>query len=281
MTVVDEVVDARAHAARLAPARINPAQQWWVLTQRGLLKVLRNGEFVFAFLSPALLAVCFFLPLRNVVAEVSEGAIDYAQFLMPIIMLQSMAFVASASAMRSALDGQEGVHTRFRVMPMPAAVPFLARTATNAVLLVVALVFGLLACLIMGWRPVPLDEDGGGVAGAVLAIGIVGVFGVIFALLADALGLVATTPTATSQLVAFPTLILGMLSTGFIPLAMFPEWIRGFVRNQPISQITKSMREAMEGRLTWNGLGPTVWWAVGLLAVAVVLFALAARRTDR
>lgn len=263
------------------PARISAAQQWWVLTCRGLLKVFRNGEFVFAFVSPALLAVCFFLPLRNVVAEVTEGGIDYAQFLMPIIMLQSMAFVASASAMRSALDGQEGVHTRFRVMPMPAAVPFLARTATNVVLLLVALICGVAACLIMGWRPLPLDEDGGGVSGALIAIAIVGVFGLIFALLADALGLVAKTPTATSQLVAFPTLILGMLSTGFIPLAMFPEWIHGFVRNQPISQITKSMREAMEGGLTWDGLAPTVWWALALLVLALVLFGFAARETNR
>lgn len=264
-----------------SPPRISAGQQWWVLTCRGLLKVARNGEFVFAFVSPALLAVCFFLPLRKVVAEVTEGGIDYAQFLMPIIMLQSMAFVASASAMRSALDGQEGVHTRFRVMPMPAVVPFLARTATNVVLLVVALICGVAACLIMGWRPVPLDEDGGGVAGAVIAIAIVGAFGLIFALMADAIGLVAKTPTATSQLVAFPTLILGMLSTGFIPLAMFPEWIRGFVRNQPISQVTKSMREAMEGRLTWDGLGPTVWWGLGLLAVALVLFGFAAREANR
>lgn len=264
-----------------APARISALQQWWVLTCRGLLKVFRNGEFIFAFVSPAMLAVCFFLPLRKVVAEVTEDGIDYAQFLMPIIMLQSMAFVASAAAMRSALDGQEGVHTRFRVMPMPAVVPFLARTATNVVLLLVALLCGLVACLIMGWRPVPLDEDGGGAVGAMIAIAIVGVFGLIFALLADAIGLVAKTPTATSQLVAFPTLILGMLSTGFIPLAMFPEWIRGFVRNQPISQVTKSMREAMEGGLTWGGLAPTVWWALGLLVFALVLFGFAAREVNR
>ncbi|GAA3952803.1 ABC transporter permease [Gordonia caeni] len=278
MTAVVDVVPAAPEAPA---ARISALQQWWVLTCRGLLKVFRNGEFIFAFLSPALLAVCFFLPLRKVVAEVTDGGIDYAQFLMPIIMLQSMAFVASASAMRSALDGQEGVHTRFRVMPMPAVVPFLARTATNVVLLLVALICGVAACLIMGWRPLPLDEDGGGVTGALIAIAIVGVFGLIFALLSDALGLVAKTPTATSQLVAFPTLILGMLSTGFIPLAMFPEWIRGFVRNQPISQITKAMREAMEGRLIWDGLAPTVWWALGLLALALVLFGFAAREANR
>lgn len=258
---------------------ISPLQQWWVLTVRGLTKVLRNGEFIFAFISPAMLALCFYLPLRKAVAEVAD--INYAQYLMPIIMLQSMAFVASASAMRAALDGQEGVHARFRVLPMPSFVPFLARTVTNAVLLLVALGCGLVACLLMGWRPVSGEEDGGGLAGAVIAVALVAGLGLILSLLADAMGLVAKSPEATSQLVAFPTLILGMLSSGFIPLAMFPSWIRGFVRNQPISQVTKAMREAMDGTLTWQGLAPTLWWCAALIALALVLLAISVRRNAR
>lgn len=280
MTVVDEVDRSAETVLHDAPRpRINPVQQWWVLTCRGLLKVLRNGEFIFAFVSPAMLALCFYLPLRKAVAAVAD--IDYAQFLMPIVMLQSVAFVATSAAMRSAMDGQEGVHTRFRVMPMPSAVPFLARATTNLVLLLVALLCGLVACWLMGWRPIPLDEDGGGLAGAVIAVVIVGVVGMLLALVADGLGLVAKSPEATSQLVAFPTLILGMLSSGFIPLAMFPEWIRGFVKYQPVSQVTKSMREAMEGALDWNGISLTVWWSCGLFTVATFLLVLAARRRAR
>lgn len=276
MTAVAPRIFDETHAPL---SNASSAQQWWVLTVRGLVKVLRNGEFVFALVSPALLAVCFYLPLRKVVATVAE--IDYAQYLMPIIMLQSVAFVASASAMRAAMDGQEGVHTRFRVLPMPAAVPFLARTVTNFVLLGVAVGCGLVVVLIMGWRPIPVDQDGGGTQGALVAIGLVAVLGLLLALVADGIGLVARSPEATSQLVAFPTLIFGMLSSGFIPLAMFPSWIRGFVRNQPISQITKAMREAMDGTLTWQGVAPTLYWCAGLLSLAVLLVAISARRTAR
>lgn len=262
-----------------APPEPRPIQQMWVLVGRGLTKVLRNGEFVFAFVSPAMLALCFYLPLRKVVAEVAS--IDYAQFLMPIIMLQSMAFVASSAAMRSALDGQEGVNTRFRVLPMPAVVPFLARTITNLVLLLVAVVCGLAACLIMGWRPIPVDEDGGGLLGASLAIVLVAAIGWSLSFVADGIGVVAKTPEATSQLVAFPTLILGMLSSGFMPLILFPEWIRGFVRNQPISLVVKAMRELMEGTATWDTVAPSVWWFLGLVATGVVLSGVAARRVGR
>lgn len=259
--------------------RISALRQWWVLTQRGLLKVFRNGEFIFAFVSPAMLALCFYLPLRKAVAAVAT--IDYAQYLMPIIMLQSAAFVASSAAMRSAMDGQEGVHTRFRVMPMPPLVPFLARSATNLVLLLVALACGIATCLIMGWRPVSPEYGGGGVTGAILAVVLVGMIGLGLSLVADGIGLVAKTPEATSQLVAFPTLILGMMSTGFIPLNQFPEWIRGFVEYQPISQVTKAMREAVSGLLDWERFQPTLWWTLGLFAVAAVLLVIGTRRAGQ
>ncbi len=60
---------------------------------------------------------------------------------------------------------------------------------------------------------------------------------------ADAIGTLAKSPEATSQALALPQLILGMLSCGFVPETGFPEWIRPFVRNQPISQFSFAMRD--------------------------------------
>lgn len=262
-----------------AAVRINPVQQWWVLTVRGLTKVLRNGEFVLALVSPLLLAACFYLPLRKLVADIG---FDYAQFLMPIIMLQSMSFVASSAALRSAIDGQEGVHERFRVLPMPALIPLLARTATNATLLLVAVVCGLAVCWSIGWRPLPVEEGyGAGWAGALIAVCVVALVGMLLALCADGVGLLASSPEATGQLIGFPTLILGMLSTGFIPLAAFPDWIHGFVKNQPISQIVLVMNRAQEGTLTWDAVAPTCYWCLGLAALAGGMFVRYSRRVGR
>ncbi|WP_454165022.1 ABC transporter permease [Gordonia iterans] len=276
MTAVSESADIAIADAEWSPPRPNAIQQWWVLTSRGILNAYRNGEFIFCFVSPAMLAVCFYLPLRQVVDE--AASIDYAQFLMPIIMLQAMAFVASSAALKSAMDGHAGVHDRFRSLPMAAVIPFLARTATIGVLLLVALAFGLISCLMIGWRPIPVDESGGGIRGALLAVLIVGAIGWALSFISDGIGMVSSSPTVTSQLVAFPTLILGMLSSGFMPLALFPEWIRGFVRNQPISQVVKAMREAMEGTATWATVKPTFWWFIGLVSIGLLLFGIAARK---
>lgn len=247
-----------------------PGRQLWALTERGLSKVLRSGELIFAFVSPAFLAVCFYLPLSSIMNN--YPGVSYGQFLMPIIVLQSIAFAASQAAMRAALDRSEGISTRFRVLPMSGAIPFLARLATNAVLLIVSLLCATIACLIIGWRP------DGGVTGTIALMAMCLVVGVLIALVSDGIGLVARSPEATSQLMALPTLILGMMSTGFVPIFMFPEWIQGFARNQPISQLVNAMRALDGGNPTWAVMQPTLWWCLALGVVGLFLVVIGSRK---
>ncbi|MHC3002887.1 ABC transporter permease [Gordonia sp. GN26] len=252
-----------------AEARTRPMQQWWALSVRGISKVFRNGEFVFAFVSPVFLAVCFYLPLS---AVMDTYGVNYGQFLMPIIVLQSVGFAASSAAMRAAFDDTDGINTRFRVLPMPSAVPMFARLSANAVLLVVSLICATVACAVIGWRPM------GGLTGTIGLYATALVVGLLIALLADGIGLVAGSPEATSQALMLPTLILGMMSSGFVPVSQFPEWIQPFVRNQPISQFVNVMRASDSGVLTWEILQSTVWWCLGMFAAAVVLLGIGNRK---
>ncbi|MCD2146752.1 ABC transporter permease [Gordonia paraffinivorans] len=242
--------------------RSRPVQQWWTLSGRGVATVFRNGEFVFAFLSPVLLAVCFYLPLSSVM---DVYGVDYAQFLMPIIVLQSVGFAASSAAMRASWDDTAGINTRFRALPMPPIVPMFARLTTNAFLLVVSVFCATIACLVIGWRPM------GGAVGTLSLYAVAIIVGLLIALLADGIGLVAGSPQATSQALMLPSLILGMTSSGFVPVAQFPEWIQPFVRNQPISQFVNVMRASDSGDLTVEILTPTLWWCVGMFVAAILL----------
>ncbi len=147
-----------------------------------------------------------------------------------------------------------------------------ARLSANAVLLVVSLMCATVACSVIGWRPM------GGVVGTVGLYATALVVGILIGLLADGIGLVAGSPEATSQALMLPTLILGMMSTGFVPVSQFPEWIQPFVRNQPISQFVNVMRASDSGVLTWDTLQPTVWWCVGMFAAAVVLLGIGNRK---
>ncbi|AZG48354.1 ABC transporter permease [Gordonia insulae] len=249
------------------------ATQWWTLTGRGLAAMIRNGEIVFAFVAPVLLAICFYLPLRTIMD--ANPSMDYAAFLMPIIALQSVSFVASSAAMRASLDTTKGINTRFRTMPMPVAIPTLARLGTNTVLLVISVICAAATSLVMGWRPLGSWLDTVGLFAVVLAVGI------LIAVLADAIGLLSNSPEATSQALSLPILVLGMLSTGFVPEDQFPEWIQPFVRNQPISQFATSMRALSDGTATLDVLTPTIWWCAGLAIGGIVLTLIGVRRSVR
>ncbi|MFT4128292.1 MAG: ABC transporter permease [Gordonia sp. (in: high G+C Gram-positive bacteria)] len=253
--------------------RPHPVGQWWTLTARGVSGLVRSGEIIFAFISPAFLAICFYLPLRTIMDQ--YPGMDYAQYLMPIIALQSVGFVASSAAVRSSLDRTKGINTRFRSLPMPAVVPPLARLSANVTLLVISLICATVASLVIGWRPQ------GGVVGTIALYTVALVVGSLIALIADAIGTVAAGPESTSQILGLPILILGMLSTGVVPAERFPDWIAPFVRNQPISQFADAMRAFNDGTATAGVVLPTLWWCLGLGAVAAVLLVPAQRRLGR
>ncbi|MFW0784009.1 ABC transporter permease [Gordonia sp. CPCC 206044] len=253
----------------LTAPRISAMRQWWTLAGRGVAGIISSGEFVFAIMAPAFLAVCFYLPLRSMM---DAGGMDYAQYLMPIIALQSVGFVASASAMRSSADGLRGINVRFRAMPIHPAVPMAARGTANAVLLVISLIFATIASLLIGWRP------HGGVLGTIGLYVVVLVVGMLVAVVADAAGLLARSPESVSQMISLPVLILGMLSTGFVPAERFPDWIAPFARNQPVSQFSDAMRAFNDGSATWTVVAPTVYWCAGLAVFAAGLLYWAERR---
>lgn len=268
MTAVTHSTESSRHRSTA-----RPAPQWWALSTRSLRSTLRNGEFVLAVVSPVFLAICFYLPLRTIMNKAPD--MNYAEFLMPIVCLQSVGFVATSAAMRSATDAQQGIATRLRAMPIPTVVPSLARLTCNSALLAVSLVWATIAGLVMGWRP------HGGVPGTIGFFAVTLVVGVLLALAADCIGLLASSPQATSQAMALPQLILGMLSTGFVPEERFPDWVQPFARNQPISQFVAAMRGFDAGTITVSTLMPAVGWAFGIAALTGAMIALVGRRRDR
>lgn len=257
-----------------APPAARVLPQWWALTTRGVSGAIRTGEIIYAFTAPALLGLCFYLPLRSIMN--ATPGMDYGTFLMPIIALQAVSFAASSAAMRAARDAQLGVSTRLRTLPMPRVVPSMARLSTNVVMLLISVGCAAVTSLLMGWRP-----EGGGALSTIGVFAVALAVGLLMAILADAIGVLADSPEATSQALSLPTMILGMLSTGFMPASSFPEWIQPFVRNQPISQFANGMRDLNAGTATVHSLTPTLWWLAGLAALAVVMTVLGIRKTAR
>lgn len=236
--------------------------QWQVLTARSVWTMVRHGELVVAVIAPLIFTVGFYLPLKFVM---QLQGIDYAQFLMPIIVLQAMAFTAISASQRASSESLSGLNTRLQTMPVVGAVPLLSRISSGVVRSVVSLTAALGFGYVIGFR------FSAGLGQAILFCAFALAISTMLSVGADAIGTLSKSPESTSQMLTLPQLILGMASCGFVPESGFPEWIRPWVRNQPISQFSFSMRDMAEGGVSFHVLWPSLIWIAGLLAVFIPL----------
>ncbi|MDT5330021.1 MAG: type transport system permease protein, partial [Mycobacterium sp.] len=119
----------------------------------------------------------------------------------------------------------------------------------------------------------------GGLGYGMLFVVIVLAFAMAVCLGADALGSRIGSVESSSQLLLLPQLVLVLLSTGMAPAEAFPGWLGPFVRYQPVSQVTETLRQLASGHVAVAGLAATVGWCIALLAVFGALALQMQRRT--
>lgn len=251
-------------AVRFDPVRATPVavQQWWALSGRLVVPAVRSGEVLTSVIAPAVFTAGFYIPLNIVMSFAGTGYSSYAQFMMPLVILQASAFTAISAAMRAATDAVSGLDRRFHTMPIGPLVPVAARMSGSFLRLCIALAAALVCGHVIGFRfRLDAAHTLGFVAFALC-------IGMAFTLAADVVGTASRSPESITQILGLPPLILGLLSTGLAPASQFPEWIQPFVRNQPVSQFAAVLR-ALAGD---NGGGAPVL-TLGLIAPALLWIA--------
>ncbi|ASQ87040.1 ABC transporter permease [Mycobacterium intracellulare] len=228
------------------------------LTERSLKSAARDGEMIFEILSPAAYLAGFSVALHGLI---DTGPVSYAQYFLPAVVAQSMIFVGLMTADRAARDHLTGFGERMRTLPVAGAATVTARTAATLMRGVLSLLVALIAGYAFGFR----ITGGLGYAAAFLLVAILLCLAVTLG--ADALGSSAKTVQGASHLLFVPQLLLFMLSTGIAPETTFPEWLRPYVRNQPISQFAETLRGLAAGRVVLGNLAATLAWCAGMVLV--------------
>lgn len=255
--------------ARIWPARAGATprrtQQWWVLTVRTIVPAVQSGELLTSILAPAAFTASFYIPLKTIMTFTGTGFSSYAQFMMPLVILQASAFTAVSAAFRAAGDAVAGLNRRFGSMPIGPLIPASARLCGNVFRLLIALAAALLCGYVIGFRCYL------GTARTIEFLLFSILIGTALILAADVIGTVSRSPETTAQALVLPPLIFGMLSTGLAPANQFPSWVQPFVRNQPVSQWASGLR-ALAGDRWPHGesvsvalLTPPIVWAVAIL----------------
>lgn len=243
--------------------------QWWVLTRRLIAPTLRNGEVAVGIAVSVAVTAGLYIPLNRLMDTPDLGMSSYAQYVVPLIVMQAIAFASISTAFRAASDSVQGINRRFQSLPVPVLTPLTARITASVYRCVIGLAVALACGHIIGFRFYRGPLNALGFCVLVLLTGLA------LALLGDTIGTKSRDPAATAQWLLLPQLIFGFLSVGVQPLHRFPEWIQPIVRNQPVSRIVDAMRSLAGdsdpgvAAVSWSVIWPALAWIAGIIAVTV------------
>lgn len=191
---------------------------------------------------------------------------DYIEYLVPGILLMTVAAAIQGTAISVAMDMQEGVIARFRTMAISRGAVLTGHVIGSFLQTVVGLLFVLGVALLIGFRP---DAD---VAGWFAVAGLLALFTVALTWLAVALGLAAKSVETASNL---PTILvlLPFLGSGFVPTDSMPAGLRWFAEYQPFSPVIETVRGLLLGTEIGNNGVLAFGWTV-VIGVVSYLWAM-------
>ena len=232
----------------------------WEMVRRNLIHIKRTPELLLdVTLSPIMFVLLFSLVFGG---AIDTGPIDYTNFLMAGIFVQTIAFAGIYTSVLLANDLQKGMIDRFRSLPMNQSSVLTGRTLTDLLRAMIAITIMWIVGFAIGFRPE------GGIAGNAAAIGLMLLFGFALSWLGVAAGALVRTPEALQGIIFAVVFPLTFVSSAFVPTGTMPDWLQWFADRQPMTLVTDAVRS-----LTLNGTGgpafiPAVLWSIGVLVVA-------------
>ncbi|MFS0734338.1 ABC transporter permease [Microbacterium sp. 1P10UB] len=233
-----------------------------VLTGRSLRHILRSPDTIIttAIMPIALLLLFVFVFGGAIAADTGSSYVDY---LLPGILLITIASGISYTAYRLFLDLQGGILERFQSMPIARSATLWAHVLTSLAANLVSLAVVVGVALLIGFR------SSAGVLGWLAVVGILALFTLALTWLAVIPGLTATSVDGASAF-SYPLIFLPFLSSAFVPTATMPGPVRWFAENQPVTSIVDSIRALLAGRPVGDDLWVALAWCLGILIVAFV-----------
>jgi ABC-2 type transport system permease protein/oleandomycin transport system permease protein len=230
-----------------------------VLAKRSVLRIPRQPDLLVGFTIQPVMFVLLFVYVFG--GAIETPGFDYVDFLMPGIIVQTMAFGGFVTALGLSEDLKKGLIDRFRSLPMSRAAVLTGRTladvATNAVQLVVMLAVGFA----VGFRFAT------GVPDIVAGIALLFLIGYAFSWVFAFIGLASSSPEASNAYGFIIILPLTFASSAFVPVASMPSWLQAFAERNPITIMVDATRALFLGTPAGNDIWLAVLWSLGLIVV--------------
>ncbi|GAA0710664.1 ABC transporter permease [Dactylosporangium roseum] len=240
-----------------------------VLTGRTMRHVTRSLDTVITTtITPVAMMLMFVYVFGG---AIDTGTVSYVSYLLPGILLITIASGVSYTAFRLFTDIQGGIFERFNSMPIARSGVLWAHVLTSLTASMISLVLIVGVALLMGFR------SGAGVPAWLAVAGILILFTLAMTWIAVIPGLTAKTVDGASAF-AYPLIFLPFISSAFVPTDTMPGPVRAFAEHQPVTSIVNTIRDLF----TEQPVGTDIWtalaWCVGVLIVAYVFANISYRR---
>jgi len=239
-----------------------------ILTGRSLRHITRSMDTI---ITTTIMPIAFLLLFVFVFGGAINTGSDssYVNYLLPGILLITVASGVAYTAYRLFLDMQSGIFERFHSMPIARSSVLWAHVLTSLVANMSSLVIVVLAAVVIGFR------SSAGVLAWLAVAGILALFTLALTWLAVIPGLTAKTIDGASAF-SYPLILLPFISSAFVPTDTMPGPIRVFAEYQPVTSIVNAIRDLLTGQPVGSDIWIALAWCVALLiiayAVAMVIY---------
>jgi ABC-2 type transport system permease protein/oleandomycin transport system permease protein len=243
-----------------------------VMAERNLVRLPRQPDLLIGFtIQPVMFVLLFVFVFGGAIS--TPGFDDYADFLMPGIIVQNIAFGGFVTALGLAEDLTKGLIDRFRSLPTARASVLAGRTladvVTNSVSIVVLVVTGLIVGFAFDASPVEI----------VAGVGLLLLFGFAFSWIFALIGMSVSSPEAANGIgftLIFP---ITFISSAFVPVESMPAGVQEFAEVNPVTIVVDAMRALWLDQPAGNTIWGAVVWALVLIAIFAPLAVAKYRRT--
>ncbi|MET1133393.1 MAG: ABC transporter permease, partial [Aeromicrobium sp.] len=232
------------------------------LTGRSLRHILRSPDTIITTTIMPIMFMLLFVYVFGGAIEVGTQA--YVDYLLPGILLITVASGIAYTAFRLFMDLQGGIFERFQSMPVARSSVLWAHVLTSLVANLVSLAVVVAVALLMGFR------SGAGPVAWLGVLTLLVLFTLALTWLAVIPGLTAKTVDGASAF-AYPLIFLPFLSSAFVPTETMPGPVRAFAENQPVTSIVDAIRGLLDQQPVGSDFAVAVAWCVALLVAAYVL----------
>jgi ABC-2 type transport system permease protein len=240
-----------------------------VLTGRTLRHVTRSIDTI---ITTAIMPIGIMLMFVYVFGgAIDTGDTPYIDYLLPGILLITVASGVSYPGYRLFMDLKSGIFERFQSLPIGRTGVLWAHVLTSLAANLVSLVLVVAVAVLMGFR------TGTDVVGWLAVTGILLLFTLALTWVAVIAGLSANSVEGASAF-SYPLIFLPFVSSAFVPTETMPAPVRWFAENQPVTSIVNSIRAVFAGQPVGADIWIALAWCLGILVAAVIAARLVYRR---